>query len=176
MNVNHYLKWCSVRLLVMLNHYVCNSETGKQIIRLYTVFKLCSICLCAAFPCVNSCLFPFQTAILETNPYLLGLTIVVSIVHSVFEFLAFKNGKSFHCSGYSIGRLNLKLIPLIKYTYQPKAKRLEANPVFFQRKKLKFTKIQIFLYLNKYEELTKVLMIMLRFNAYLLCFNEINSS
>jgi hypothetical protein len=33
-----------------------------------------------------------QTAILETNPYLLGLTIVVSLVHSVFEFLAFKNG------------------------------------------------------------------------------------
>ncbi|XP_017588819.1 PREDICTED: uncharacterized protein LOC108446508, partial [Corvus brachyrhynchos] len=30
-------------------------------------------------------------ALLETNPYLLALTIVVSIVHSVFEFLAFKN-------------------------------------------------------------------------------------
>ena len=29
----------------------------------------------------------------ETSPYLLGLTIVVSLVHSVFEFLAFKNGK-----------------------------------------------------------------------------------
>lgn len=37
---------------------------------------------------------PFvQVALLETNPYLLGLTIVVSIVHSIFEFLAFKNGK-----------------------------------------------------------------------------------
>lgn len=35
-----------------------------------------------------------QVALLETNPYLLGLTIVVSIVHSIFEFLAFKNGKS----------------------------------------------------------------------------------
>lgn len=34
-----------------------------------------------------------QVALLETNPYLLGLTIVVSIVHSVFEFLAFKNGE-----------------------------------------------------------------------------------
>lgn len=31
---------------------------------------------------------------METNPYLLGLTIVVSIVHSIFEFLAFKNGKA----------------------------------------------------------------------------------
>ncbi|VDN99864.1 unnamed protein product [Rodentolepis nana] len=29
---------------------------------------------------------------LETNPYLLALTIVVSIIHSVFEMLAFKNG------------------------------------------------------------------------------------
>lgn len=32
---------------------------------------------------------------METNPYLLGLTVVVTIVHSVFEFLAFKNG-TFH--------------------------------------------------------------------------------
>lgn len=37
--------------------------------------------------------FSQQVALLETNPYLLGLTIVVSIVHSIFEFLAFKNGK-----------------------------------------------------------------------------------
>lgn len=37
---------------------------------------------------------PVQVALLETNPYLLALTIVVSIVHSVFEFLAFKNGES----------------------------------------------------------------------------------
>ena len=29
---------------------------------------------------------------LETSPYLLGLTVAVSILHSVFEFLAFKNG------------------------------------------------------------------------------------
>lgn len=36
---------------------------------------------------------PPQVALLETNPYLLALTIIVSIVHSVFEFLAFKNGK-----------------------------------------------------------------------------------
>lgn len=30
---------------------------------------------------------------LDTNPYLLGMTVIVSIVHSVFEFLAFKNGE-----------------------------------------------------------------------------------
>uniref|UniRef100_A0A669QLC7 CLPTM1 regulator of GABA type A receptor forward trafficking n=1 Tax=Phasianus colchicus TaxID=9054 RepID=A0A669QLC7_PHACC len=34
-----------------------------------------------------------KVALLETNPYLLALTIVVSIVHSIFEFLAFKNGQ-----------------------------------------------------------------------------------
>ena len=36
-----------------------------------------------------------KEAFLETNFYLLVLTFVVSIVHSVFEFLAFKNGKCF---------------------------------------------------------------------------------
>lgn len=33
-----------------------------------------------------------KEALLETSPYLLGLTIFVSILHSVFELLAFKNG------------------------------------------------------------------------------------
>lgn len=36
-----------------------------------------------------------KEAFLETSPYLLALTVVVSITHSVFEFLAFKNGKLF---------------------------------------------------------------------------------
>jgi len=31
----------------------------------------------------------------ETNPYVLGLTMIVSLVHSVFEFLAFKNDIQF---------------------------------------------------------------------------------
>ena len=34
-----------------------------------------------------------KEAFLETNIYLLILTFVVSIIHSIFEFLAFKNGK-----------------------------------------------------------------------------------
>lgn len=34
-----------------------------------------------------------KEAFLETSPYLLALTIIVSLLHSVFEFLAFKNGK-----------------------------------------------------------------------------------
>ena len=36
-----------------------------------------------------------KEAFLETNVYLLVLTFVVSIVHSVFEFLAFKNDIQF---------------------------------------------------------------------------------
>ncbi len=39
---------------------------------------------------------PSQTTLLDTNPYLLGLTVAVSILHSVFDFLAFKNGKLFY--------------------------------------------------------------------------------
>lgn len=35
-----------------------------------------------------------KEALLGTSPYLLALTVIVSITHSVFEFLAFKNGKS----------------------------------------------------------------------------------
>ena len=30
--------------------------------------------------------------LLDTNPYLLGITMVVSLLHTVFDFLAFKNG------------------------------------------------------------------------------------
>jgi hypothetical protein len=37
-------------------------------------------------------LFSFQRALVETNPYLLAVTILVSLVHTVFEILAFKNG------------------------------------------------------------------------------------
>lgn len=34
-----------------------------------------------------------KETLLETNPYLLGLTIAISILHSIFELLAFKNGE-----------------------------------------------------------------------------------
>lgn len=33
-----------------------------------------------------------KEALLETSPYLLGLTFAISILHSIFELLAFKNG------------------------------------------------------------------------------------
>lgn len=36
-----------------------------------------------------------KEALLETSPYILAATIIVSILHSVFELLAFKNGNLF---------------------------------------------------------------------------------
>lgn len=39
--------------------------------------------------------FPFVQMLAETNPIVLGITMVVSILHSVFNFLAFKNDISF---------------------------------------------------------------------------------
>lgn len=36
-----------------------------------------------------------KRTLLETNPYLLVLTVIITLVHNVFEFLAFKNGKIF---------------------------------------------------------------------------------
>ncbi|XP_016124036.1 cleft lip and palate transmembrane protein 1 homolog [Sinocyclocheilus grahami] len=62
-----------------------------------------------------------KVALLETNPYLLGLTIVVSIVHSIFEFLAFKNGKLLFISSYDmsnckkINKKNLSICHILNY-------------------------------------------------------------
>ncbi|GFO07340.1 cleft lip and palate transmembrane protein 1-like [Plakobranchus ocellatus] len=51
-----------------------------------------------------------KTAFLETSPYLLGLTIVVSILHSVFEFLAFKNDIQFWKSRKSLEGLSVRSV------------------------------------------------------------------
>ncbi|KAK6181369.1 hypothetical protein SNE40_009235 [Patella caerulea] len=51
-----------------------------------------------------------KTAFLETNPYLLGMTIVVSILHSVFEFLAFKNDIQFWKSRKSLEGLSVRSV------------------------------------------------------------------
>ncbi|XP_026690404.2 putative lipid scramblase CLPTM1 [Ciona intestinalis] len=51
-----------------------------------------------------------KEAILETNPYMLGLTVVVSIVHSVFEFLAFKNDIQFWKSRKSLVGLSVRSV------------------------------------------------------------------
>lgn len=52
----------------------------------------------------------FKRALLDTNPYLLGLTIVVSIVHSVFEFLAFKNDIQFWRTRESLEGLSVRSV------------------------------------------------------------------
>jgi hypothetical protein len=36
----------------------------------------------------------FKEMVLDSNPYLFGLTMLVSALHSLFEFLAVKNGTS----------------------------------------------------------------------------------
>ncbi|XP_028409699.1 cleft lip and palate transmembrane protein 1 homolog [Dendronephthya gigantea] len=46
----------------------------------------------------------------ETSPYLLGLTIIVSLVHSVFEFLAFKNDIQFWRSRKSLEGLSVRSV------------------------------------------------------------------
>lgn len=44
-----------------------------------------------------------KEAFLETSPYLLALTVIVSMTHSVFEFLAFKNDIQFWKNRSSLG-------------------------------------------------------------------------
>ncbi len=51
-----------------------------------------------------------KQAILETNPYLLGATIVVSLLHTVFEFLAFKNDIQFWRSRKSMEGLSVRSV------------------------------------------------------------------
>ncbi|KAI0210510.1 Cleft lip and palate transmembrane protein 1-like [Lamellibrachia satsuma] len=47
---------------------------------------------------------------LETSPYLLGLTVIVSLVHSVFEFLAFKNDIQFWRNRKSLEGLSVRTV------------------------------------------------------------------
>ncbi|KAL6447230.1 hypothetical protein ACFW04_001484 [Cataglyphis niger] len=51
-----------------------------------------------------------KETLLETNPYLLGLTIIVSILHSVFEFLAFKNDIQFWNNRKSLEGLSVRSV------------------------------------------------------------------
>jgi len=51
-----------------------------------------------------------KEAFLETNIYLLVLTFVISIVHSVFEFLAFKNDIQFWKNKKSMGGLSVRSV------------------------------------------------------------------
>jgi hypothetical protein len=57
----------------------------------------------------------FKRLISDTNPYLLGLTMAVSILHTVFDFLAFKNDISFwreqkDMSGLSVRSIFINII------------------------------------------------------------------
>ncbi|KAF9436689.1 hypothetical protein BGZ76_003223 [Entomortierella beljakovae] len=48
--------------------------------------------------------------LIDTNPYLLALTVAVSILHSAFEFLAFKNDISFWKNKKGTGGLSVRAI------------------------------------------------------------------
>jgi len=49
---------------------------------------------------------------IDTNPYLLGITMAVSLLHSLFDFLAFKNDVSFWKNQKSLAGLSLRTIVL----------------------------------------------------------------
>eukprot|EP00116_Pleurobrachia_bachei_P003414 sb/3463676/ len=51
-----------------------------------------------------------KRTMMETNPVILGLTIVVSLIHTVFEFLAFKNDIQFWKSRQSLEGLSVRSI------------------------------------------------------------------
>jgi hypothetical protein len=51
-----------------------------------------------------------KQTMLETNPYLLGLTVAVSILHSIFEFLAFKNDVQFWRSRKTLEGLSVRSV------------------------------------------------------------------
>uniref|UniRef100_A0A914D4B1 Cleft lip and palate associated transmembrane protein n=1 Tax=Acrobeloides nanus TaxID=290746 RepID=A0A914D4B1_9BILA len=51
-----------------------------------------------------------KQALLETNPYLLGITMVVSILHTVLEFLAFKNDIQFWRTRKSLEGLSVRSV------------------------------------------------------------------
>lgn len=51
-----------------------------------------------------------KEAFIETNPYLLALTIAVSVLHSIFEFLAFKNDIQFWNNRTSLEGLSVRSV------------------------------------------------------------------
>ncbi|KAI9923241.1 hypothetical protein PsorP6_001463 [Peronosclerospora sorghi] len=53
-----------------------------------------------------------KSMFMETNPYLLAITMMVSLLHSIFDFLAFKNDVSFWKNQKSLEGLSLRTIGL----------------------------------------------------------------
>ncbi|KAH3764851.1 Transmembrane CLPTM1 family protein [Pelomyxa schiedti] len=54
----------------------------------------------------------FKHILKNTNPYLLGVTFVVTILHTIFDFLAFKNDISFWRSRKSVAGISVKTLML----------------------------------------------------------------
>eukprot|EP01118_Nematostelium_gracile_P005974 TRINITY_DN1907_c0_g1_i2.p1 TRINITY_DN1907_c0_g1~~TRINITY_DN1907_c0_g1_i2.p1 ORF type:complete len:565 (+),score=124.80 TRINITY_DN1907_c0_g1_i2:56-1750(+) len=50
----------------------------------------------------------FKRMLIETNPYLLGLTMVVTLLHTVFDFLAFKNDITFWKNKKSVEGISVR--------------------------------------------------------------------
>jgi hypothetical protein len=48
----------------------------------------------------------------DTNPFLLGLTIIVSLLHTIFDFLAFKNDISFWRSAKTLEGLSMRTVAI----------------------------------------------------------------
>lgn len=69
-----------------------------------------------------------KEAFLETSPYLLAMTVVVSITHSVFEFLAFKNGKG---QSFSSLQLIALLVDIQFWKNRSSLEGLSVRSVFF---------------------------------------------
>lgn len=51
-----------------------------------------------------------KRTLVETNPYLLGITMIVTLVHTVFEFLAFKNDIQFWRSRKTLEGLSVRSV------------------------------------------------------------------
>uniref|UniRef100_A0A914QXA0 Uncharacterized protein n=1 Tax=Panagrolaimus davidi TaxID=227884 RepID=A0A914QXA0_9BILA len=51
-----------------------------------------------------------KQALIETNPVLLGVTVVVSLLHTVLEFLAFKNDIQFWKTRKSLEGLSVRSV------------------------------------------------------------------
>ncbi|ETO20748.1 hypothetical protein RFI_16469, partial [Reticulomyxa filosa] len=52
----------------------------------------------------------FRRILLESNPYLLGLTAVITLLHSIFDFLAFKNDIQFWKNTQSMEGLSVRSV------------------------------------------------------------------
>ena len=51
-----------------------------------------------------------KRTLIDTNPYLLGMTIVITLIHNVFEFLAFKNDIQFWKNKKSLEGLSVNSV------------------------------------------------------------------